>query len=266
MNCPLVVTTDVAIITPFPDAERCVHLEFNKIRAKQGGGNVDWLYNILGGIVSGLIASVVFLVVTRWIRPKIFISKHISAYPSDTGEEVLRIKIINLRHRAVADLTVQIFLERKRAVHNGEIKVRTPVGKKFTSHTQQQRKFRDKVYDNARRIRIDYNDLLAALATHPDGYLVVEVFARDAISGVGAAFTREYALSTDMCMFGSFEVGNGATIVPYSGTETFQLPTKVKAARERLKAHQAAATPQPVLQAQKPQGRSNPRPVRKRPI
>lgn len=233
---------------------------------------MDWFYSILGGVVSGFIASVVFLIVTRWIRPKIVISKHISAYPSDSGPEVLRIKIVNMRYRAVADVTVQVFVERKRAVHNGEVKVRTPIGKKFTSHIQQQRKFRDKVFDNARRIRLDYDGLLLALAEKPDGYLVVEVFARDAISGVGAAFTREYALSTDMCVFGSFEVGNGSKIIPYTGAETFQLPKRLKEARERTKvpaASAAAQAPSPrttsARSAPAKTVKTKPGPLRKRP-
>lgn len=193
---------------------------------------MDWTGSIIAGVVSGLIASAVFLLALRWIRPKILIAQEVSVYPSDdNGDEVLRIKIVNLRYRAVADISVELFVEHSREVHGGAIKVRKGVGSKFVSHVQGPRKLRDKEFDNARRIRIHKEELIQALAEKPNGYLLAEVFARDAVSGVGAIFTRKYALSTDMFKLGSYEYGNSVKIVPYQTGQQFKLPAQLDEAR-----------------------------------
>lgn len=195
---------------------------------------MDFGASVLAGIVSGLIASLVFLTATRFLRPKILISKQFAVYPSDNndGKETVRLKVVNLRRRAASDVVVAVYAEHKRIVHGGPVKVRKSIGYNFTTHTITKRKFRDKEYDNARRIRIDYRDLVEALA-NPEKYLIVEVYARDAISGVGEIFTQEYALAVDKFVFGSFELGNGTNIIPRQEDDTtrFALPRRIAAAK-----------------------------------
>lgn len=196
---------------------------------------MDWLYSILGGIVSGFLASIVFLAATRFLRPKIFISEYLSVYPTDSrGNEVVRMKIVNLRRRPASDVSVQVFVQHVQQVHGGPLKVRKRVGNRFTSHMIQARKLRDKEFDNARRIRIDDEHMIKLLAENSSAYVVVEVFARDAVSGVGGIFRREYPLSTDSFQFGSFELGNGGEIKPYAGPRKYQLPERVEEARRAM--------------------------------
>lgn len=195
--------------------------------------DVNWWASVLAGVLSGVIASFVFLSITRFLRPKILISDHLSVYPSDTDDrEVIRLKIINKRFRAVSDVSVSVYAEHKRSIHDGELKVRKNIGNKFTTQVITPRRFKDKEFDNARRIRINYRELIEGLAANPMAYIVVEVYARDAVSGVGGIFTQHYALSADRCTFGSFKVGNGTEIVPYKGSAQFKLPHRLEEARK----------------------------------
>lgn len=201
--------------------------------------------NILGGVVAGVIASVIFIIAMRMFRPRIRISDNISVYPNDEGEEVLRIKIINLSYRAVADLTVQLYVEHKREVHGGPLKVRHVVGAKSSSQVQPGRRPFDKeVFDNCKRIRIEKQELIEALAAKPDGYLIAEVFARDAISGVGAIFEQKYALSADKFKHGSFELGNTMHIVPYAGALPFRIPGQMEAAKKSMSSQASVTSPE----------------------
>jgi hypothetical protein len=189
------------------------------------------MYSLFGGVISGLIAALIFFIATRRMRPKISISPYVSVYPDQAGNEILRLKIVNMKRRAVSNICVEMFVEHKEPALNGEVKVRDPLGDKFVSTMLPPRKRRDTVFDNALRIRIDRKDLLGMLAKYPDGYLTVHVYAQDAISGVGGIFSTNYAPGIDLFTYGAFEFGNGTSITPYAGTYPYRLPSDLDKAK-----------------------------------
>lgn len=193
---------------------------------------MEWMFSILGGIISGLLASLIFFIATRRMRPKLLISSHISAYPNEAGDEILRLKVVNLKRRPISNLCVETFVEHKEPAEKGEVKVRDPVGGKFVSSMMPPKIRHDTVFDNAMRIRIDRLDLLGMLAKYPAGYLTVQVYAQDAVSGVGGIFSRNYSPRLDLFIYGAFEIGNETKITAYQGTHPYRLPSDLDKARE----------------------------------
>lgn len=178
------------------------------------------------GVLSSLVASVVFLLGMNVVfTPKFRISPSISAYPTDNGDgnDTYRIKVINDRHRAASDVSVQVYVQHDQNVRGGAVKVKKAIGAKFNQHAIPAREWRVRDANNCRRIRIDREELEEVILSRPNPRVVVEVYARDSWSGVGKAFRQEYPLGLDSFERGSFIWGNTLEIQPYSGGQKFKL-------------------------------------------
>ena len=65
---------------------------------------IDLLTNVMIGVLSSLVASVVFLLGVSRIKPKIAISPHLARETADDGQERYYIKIISCSRRPVANV------------------------------------------------------------------------------------------------------------------------------------------------------------------
>lgn len=187
------------------------------------------LESIVVGIFASLVASVMFLLWTRLLTPKIDISPYISVYPNDNGDgrDTYRVKIMNRRFRSVSDLTISVFVQHEQQVKNGPVKVKKRIGTRSSIHSMQRRKFRDTVFDNCRRVRIDGDALENVYLHRSNPHVVVEVYCRDSWSGVGRLARQEYA-GIDSFKRGSFVHGMTHDIEDYRGHAEMVLLRKLR--------------------------------------
>lgn len=200
--------------------------------------------SIIVGIFASLVASVMFLLWTRLLTPKIQISPYISVYPNDNGDnrDTYRVKIVNHRYRSVSDLTISVFVQHLQQVKNGPVKVKKRIGTRSSIHSMQRRKFRDTEFDNCRRIRIEGEALEDVYLHRSNPHVIVEVYCRDSWSGVGRLIRQEYA-GIDSFKRGSFVHGMSSEIEDYRGHAEMVLLKKL---RDRDQLAASNGTPSPV--------------------
>ncbi|KTS03573.1 hypothetical protein NS283_11750 [Microbacterium testaceum] len=188
-------------------------------------------------MLASLVASFIFLGWTRLLTPKIVISPHISVYPSnDAGVgDRYRVKIKNDRYRSVSDISVSVFVQERRVVTGGEIKVNKRIGTVWSTHTVVRKRRNDPEKDNCRRVRILSDELEEVYLSKDHPHVLVEVYCRDSWSGVGRVFRQSYA-GIDGFRYGSFKHGDSMEIDPYVGHRKMVLLEKLKQRDEALAA------------------------------
>lgn len=197
---------------------------------------------MLFGVMASLVASFIFLGWTRLLVPKIRISPYISVYPSNDPHvgDRYRVKVVNARYRSVSDVSLSFFVQERQPVKGGQLKVSKRIGTVWSTHTIQRRRFRDKEFDNCRRVRIKSDQLELVYLSRDNPHIVVELYCRDSWSGVGRVFRQEYA-GTDSFRHGSFVHGMSMNIEPYQGYRSMVLMDKIRS-RDEAAASAAAAS------------------------
>lgn len=194
---------------------------------------MEWVNSVLFAIFTAVVASIVFVISTRLVRPKIKISDQITVSPTVKGNEEIRFKIINMRHRRVLDVRVEIFFEYSAGSSPNDVKKQILIGDKMIYSVIPRKKFNDQTCDNAIRIRIPHTQLIDAMARHADGNLRVEVFSQDTWSAVNGFKDRDYKHGLSDFVFGEFKVGSHFQIQPSPGDQKWNFPEDIKAAQSK---------------------------------
>ncbi|MDQ1247755.1 MAG: hypothetical protein QG597_2126 [Actinomycetota bacterium] len=160
---------------------------------------------LIFGALSSTIASLIWLLMLRRVRPRIEISPFI-AEESINDSPQWRLKLINRSRRAAVDISIEIVLIRAQSAANGSVNMTRaiPVGR--LPLMLPGKRWRSGSDDNCYRIRIHANP--GNLLTPDDGrYLRVRIMARDEVSGVGRLFEQRYAYLATSIVKGRFSKG-----------------------------------------------------------
>ncbi|MFG1820598.1 hypothetical protein ACGFIF_43045 [Kribbella sp. NPDC049174] len=146
------------------------------------------VWAIVIGVLSSLLASGVWLVALRALRPKIEISPVLVEDPGD--QPCFRIKVVNRSRRAVVDIAFELVLMRPERTKGGTVKMRKVVRVAGPPPLVLAGSARAKD-DNTYRIRVDA-DLRGLLEQDESRFVRLRVFGRDSLSGLGRVAEREY--------------------------------------------------------------------------
>ena len=166
--------------------------------------------SLLLGILSGIIASLLFHLLLKKDTPKIKISDTI-AMRSDEEHTEYRIKVVNLRKRYVSHVSVFLFLDNMENGPDGRILREKPLvvySEDIPFIDPKRRKDLDCKY--AVRFRVDDN-LLSKWEDKKHQYLLLRLYCIDEKSGSGKMFEKEYR-SPNCIIEGSFETGASMAI------------------------------------------------------
>ena len=169
---------------------------------------------IVLGVVSSVMASVVWIIALSRITPKLVISTEIAEDPRAEGSApVYRIKVVNRSRRAAMDLRFQLDLMTPIRAKGGNVNRRTQLvcGNAPLMFPRFRRS--DKEHDNAYRLRV-VSDIRKLLAENPNSSIRLQIFARHEVSGMGKVFQQRYFHPASEIILGSFVRGQALTLVP----------------------------------------------------
>jgi len=162
---------------------------------------------IIVGVLSGFIASGIFLLFLRSLRPNIHISPEIAV-----NNNKYTIKIINKSQRNAVDIRVELLLVQSKNVPGGSI---------ISTNTIQLNKDKAFIlagYDSndtdakyARRFNTD-EDLHGMWNNKDIQYLIFRIYCHDEVSGFGKVFSSEYRTKRNSLISGQFHFGNDLSI------------------------------------------------------
>jgi hypothetical protein len=149
---------------------------------------VTTFWAIVLGVLSSVIASAVWLVLLRGLRPKLELSPVIVEDPATSP--CFRIKLINRSRRAVVDLGFELVVMRPERTKGGTINMRkiVPVAGPPPLILLARKRGRD---EGTYRLRIDA-DLRGILEEDELRFVRIRVFGRDAVSGIGGVAEQQY--------------------------------------------------------------------------
>lgn len=180
------------------------------------------IVGIVVGVLSSLVASVMWFFALRRLTPRIEISPTLCEItPQETesgsGGRVVTprfaIKVLNKRRRAVVDIRLELVLIRPRRTRGGLVHVRTRLsllGEPPLAIAGRRRG--DDQDHNAFRFRTE-EDLRKLLEVDENSYIRFRVLAKDETSGAGHIFTATYHSPVDEIQSGRFAKGQTFEIV-----------------------------------------------------
>ena len=176
--------------------------------SKAGEGGVSTL---VLGVISGLLAALVFLALMSLCRPRLKFSPVIAEIAVDE-EHHYSLKLVNKSRRAAVDIELQLFQVRQAQAANGPINRLTPIPLMLSGGIMLLPGHRRRDPENrfARRVRINAN--LAEIWTGESTYLVLRCYATDSMSNFGRQFEMRYHRPDSSIQGGTFEVGNSMMV------------------------------------------------------
>lgn len=167
----------------------------------------NYLLSIVIGILSSLIASIVFLFFISRLRPKIIISKTIAKGQSSEGKTIYRIKIINKTRRSIINIKAQLHLMTPSVVPGGIILKSKEILLKRSDPMEISRFDHKDIEGRYAFHFVTYEDLEALWLDDVHSYLRFRIFAMDSLSGFGKVFTQDYHTKRNSLICGDFEFG-----------------------------------------------------------
>ncbi len=166
---------------------------------------------VVVGVVSSVIASSVWLLGLRRLRPRIDISPWIVEDVRPDGEPACyRIKIINRSRRAVVDLAFELAVMRPERTQGGVVKMRRVV--RVSGPPPLIISGRASDDSNTYRMRVDA-DLRGILSGDAHRFIRLRVFARDEWSGIGRVAEREYYEPSSDLIVGKYSKGQSFDVL-----------------------------------------------------
>jgi len=167
--------------------------------------------SVLLGILGSVIASGIFLLALRELRPKLDISSNISKWSDDEGLRYY-VKLINRGKRKVVDLRFEFLLVTKKSIPGGELSSTKPLTLKNDRAfilPEFEKKTERALF--ARRI-IVLDDIDALWDQDAQQYLIFRVYAHDEVSGLARLFEQEYRTKRNTIVEGEFHFGDSFEI------------------------------------------------------
>jgi|GEM_PF-1692306 len=166
--------------------------------------------NILIGLSSSIVASIILIYVLRFIKPRIEISKQIAVGKSADNAKEFQIKIVNKTRRAIIDIDAEMHLIRRINVGGGVIPEYKSIPLKINSRMEicgKKHKVNRDFFEGANFIFLTYQNIEELLTSIPNSYILITIGATDSFSGVRRIFPQEYFRKEDIVV-GEFYKGN----------------------------------------------------------
>lgn len=174
------------------------------------------------GVVAGVVASVLFACLLQTLRPRLKLSPSITrtATRDPDSDFRYRVKVVNRARRPAVDVQMRAFLVRDQWVPSetegeaGIVRVKTPVDlRRAGGGVIKPYRRRDKEAAYAHRVRFEQSAVAVLQDPSQAKYLVLEISARDGVSGLPRLFTQEYRLETQI-KSGTFYHGKSLKVAP----------------------------------------------------
>jgi hypothetical protein len=180
--------------------------------------NTDLWTNVLIGVLSSLVASVVFLLGISRITPKIAISPHLCEQTDGDGQVSHYIKLVNRSRRPVANIKLLMTFATSKNVPGG-----TDTGGPIHVHERIELRTyeilgipgldkKDLEHRNAVRLRILTN-LDEAWKNENVVHIRFQVYATDSFTGFGKVFEQKYYGKQATLKRGTFQRGDSFEVV-----------------------------------------------------
>ena len=171
---------------------------------------METIVNIVVGIVSGVLSSVVFFFMLRRIRPQIEISPVIAKL-SQGGYTYYDFKIINLSKRAAINIQAHLVLATQTNVEGGPIY--KTVGIELTKNTFfELGPFFEEDRDAYYALRFTTVEDIDTMWANDSSHLRLRVMATDAETGFSRAFMRDFRIKRSAIKAGQHEFGKSLAI------------------------------------------------------
>ena len=166
-------------------------------KRKKGDPRVDtWVNALITGVLSGMVASLLFLLALRQLRPKIKISPFIARDVNSLGEVRYRFKVVNRSLRPAVDVGVYLYRDRPKKVSGGTSAIhslkRIPISD-IHINLIPGRRVGDKDARHARRYKCDA-DLLEYWPNDEVESVVLKIVCRDGFTGVCRVVEQRFEL------------------------------------------------------------------------
>ena len=171
---------------------------------------IDYIVAILIGVLSSIVASIIFILFLRRLRPKIIISPEIAKWKTIKGERIYQIKVINETGRSIINIKAQLFLVTHRERPGG----RTPATEKiplYKSEVMELSKFDLKDTEDNHAFRFDTETDIEKLWNNEESFFRFKIYGTDSFSGFGKVFVQDY-LKKESIVKGDFHAGNSLEI------------------------------------------------------
>lgn len=183
-------------------------------RKKGDPGVGAWINTLISGVLSGMVASLLFLFVLRQFRPKISISPFIARDVNSLGEVRYRFKVVNRSFRPAVDVGVYLYRDRPRKVSGGAspIHVLKPIPiSDIHINLIPGRRGGDRDARHARRYKCDA-DLLEYWPNDEFESVVLKIVCRDGFTGVCRVVEQRFELHSSI-RDGVFAFGDSLDVV-----------------------------------------------------
>lgn len=158
---------------------------------------MDALLSIAIGVLSSLIASFIFLLNIRLIKPKIDISPNITKFFTDKGKEVYSIKIINRSRQPAINVRAQFHYIYESQLSGGPLTTAKDLKLKrdevFQIHKYKKIKDPKKEEANFAYRFLCYDDIESLISDESRDYKIrITILAYNSFSGLGKVFIKVY--------------------------------------------------------------------------
>jgi hypothetical protein len=169
--------------------------------------------NIITGIASSIISSLIWLYFFSMLRPKIDISPKIAKdFSSLTEKPVYIIKIINRKRCPISEVRARLSLVSPLIIPGGQINQSTTIELK-TNELFSLQGFDSKNKEAACFRFTTYEDLESIWSDDEAQFVTMSVYAVDSLSGLGKAFEQKYTIKRNTIKGRSFVYGDSFEIV-----------------------------------------------------
>ena len=167
------------------------------------------MIEILLGVASSVVASTIFLIFLRNMRPNLVIAREI-AFMENGNESKYIFKVINKGRRNIVDIRGELLLVKTNNVHGGAI-LDTKALKEYEAFIISKYDKHDDDAKYARRFKFS-NDLNAIWEDDKVQFLIFRIYCHDETSGFGKVFTQEYRVKRSSIIQGEFNFGDSLKI------------------------------------------------------
>ena len=172
---------------------------------------IDYIVAILIGVLSSIVASIIFILFLCRLRPKIIISPEIAKWKTINGERIYQIKVINKTGRSIMNIKAKLSLVTYRERPGG----RTPATEKiplYKSEVMELSKFDLEDTEDNHAFRFGTYIDIEKLWNDEESFFRFKVYGTDSFSGFGEVFVQDYHIKKSPIVEGDFHAGNSLEI------------------------------------------------------
>lgn len=176
---------------------------------------ITWVVGLVTGLLSGIAASVLFAMMSRWFKPKIVIADKIAkTYQGQTS--VYKVKFVNLsRHYAKNVHIIAQLIECQNPDSETGVIVQTKPLKFVRTDFSFVEPFDRKDKEERYAVRLVFQNNIEEVWKDPIHHsLEILIYCENEMNGAGKVFKRIYRTPKSI-IEGTYETGKSTKIIPY---------------------------------------------------